>query len=104
MTNLKNKLIITTAIISATLGFGCDLIQDPIYNRSILKNYCDKKTEKVVYGMTYWDFAKKLKKENPKLKDMDTRDVTKYLKDDLNESKELIAGKEIILPMYNCKK
>ena len=71
--------------------------------RELLNNPKEIKQERISGGDSYWEYAGELISNCPQLKKLDKREIVYYLKHELNEDKELYAGKKVKFPEYDCK-
>jgi hypothetical protein len=95
---MKKRLnhLITTPLIASMFFIGCGKKEE-----TFLKNPTEIKKQEISIGDTYWEYSKKLMKNNNKLNNLDTREIIYYLKHKLNKGKELYVGEEVNLPKYN---
>jgi len=102
---MTNNLIkkISTGI--AGIGLGLALLTNACEKSDkTLKDYCSTYTMNVEPNDGYDKYSLMLKEKYPeKLKGIDYRDISIFLKDELNKSKMLMKNGNITLPDYECK-
>lgn len=88
----------------AGIGFGLALLTNACERSDkILKNYCGTYTIGVNPEDGYDKYALELKSKYPKvLGHIDYRDISIFLKDELNQSKMLMKNGNITIPDYGC--
>lgn len=100
-----NKLtkILGTLVFGGLVGIGGGC--DSGHNRARMKleNPSEVKSNTIYSGDRYWNFASDVKKQCDDFSHLDIREIVDYIKQDLNEGKELYVGKQVRLPEYDCE-
>ncbi len=98
---MKNNLI---KKISTGIGLGLILLTNACEKcDKILKDYCSTYTINVEPYDGYDKYSLQLKERYPKtLGNIDYRDISIFLKDELNNGKMLMKNGDITLPDYDC--
>ena len=94
-----NKILATGLFCGLVLFTGCEN-----KSRKLLLNPINVNENHIVQpGDTYWGYAKKLQSKCPDFTKLDIREIVDYIKQDMNDGKELYSGDKINFPEYNCK-
>ncbi len=94
-------LIAGATLIGGSIGIASAIKEE---QKQLLENYINTIEETIAPRESYRSYAGRVLRENPKLTDRNFIRISPYQAEqlirELNDNKELISGKKIILPIY----